>query len=62
MAAEARVDQEEVFGFWFGEFEEEDAGGEVVDVGETVVCECRGELVGYDLGGGVSVRRIRVQG
>lgn len=40
-----------MFGLWLGEFEEEDAGGEVVDVGETVVCECCGELVSYDLWG-----------
>ena len=35
MAAEAGVYQE-LFSFaWFGEFEEEDAAGEVIDVGDT---------------------------
>lgn len=40
-----------MLGLGFGEFEEEDAGGEVVDIGETVVGECCGELMSYDLRG-----------
>lgn len=59
MAAEAGIDEEEMFGGGFGEFEEENAGGEVVDVGETVVCYCGGELVGYDLPGCVSREKRR---
>lgn len=34
---------------WFGEFEQEDAGGKVVDVGEAEGDELGGEFVGDDL-------------
>lgn len=35
MGAKAGVDEELLFAAWFGAFEEEDAGGEVVDVRHT---------------------------
>ena len=40
---------------WFGEFEEEDAGGEVVDIGEAEGDEGGGEFVGDDLEEAVSM-------
>jgi hypothetical protein len=47
--AETGVDDELLAALGFGEFEEEDAGGEVVDVGEAEGNEGGGELVGDDL-------------
>lgn len=41
-----------MLGFGLGEFKKENARGEVVDVGETVVGDCCGQLVGDDLWGG----------
>jgi hypothetical protein len=51
VCAEAGVDDELLAVLWFGEFEEEDARGEIVDVGETQGDEGGGEFVGDDLGG-----------
>lgn len=53
MRAETGVDDELLAALGFGEFEEEDAGGEVVDVGEAEGDEGGGELVGDDLDGRV---------
>lgn len=49
MDAEAGVDDEEVFGVGEREFKEEDAGREVVDVGDAVADEGAAELGGDDL-------------
>lgn len=49
MRAETGVDHQLLAVFGFGEFEEEDARGEVVDVGEAEGDEGGGELVGDDL-------------
>jgi len=49
MASETRVDEELFAMVWFGELEEEDAGGEVVDVGQSQRDEAGGEFVGDDL-------------
>ena len=53
MGAEAGVDDELLAVLWFGELEEEDARGEVVDVCETQRDELGRELVGDDLDGRV---------
>jgi hypothetical protein len=47
--AETGVDDELFAALGFGEFEEEDAGGEVVDIGEAEGDEGCGEFVGDDL-------------
>ena len=49
VGAEAGVDDELLAVLWFGELEEEDARGEVVDVCETQRDELGRELVGDDL-------------
>lgn len=49
MGAEAGIDDELFAVLGFGELEEEDAGGEVVDIGEAEGDELGGELVGDDL-------------
>lgn len=51
MHAEAAVDHDEVLAVGLGELEEEDAGGKVVDVGDSVADEGAGELVRDDLAG-----------
>jgi hypothetical protein len=49
VAAEARVDDEEVLVAWFCELEKEDTAAQVIDVGKAVADKCGGEFVGYDL-------------
>lgn len=55
MAAEARVEENLVFGCRGGEFQEEDLGGEVVDLGEAEGEEGGGEFVGYYLDGMLAI-------
>ena len=59
--AETGVDDELFAALGFGELEEEDAGGEVVDVGEAEGDELRRELVGDDLEGYVVLKCVRVE-
>ena len=49
MTAEAGVEQELLSLAWFGEFEEEYAAGEIVDIGDTECRERIGEFFGNDL-------------
>ena len=56
MRAETGVDDELFAALGFGEFEEENARGEVVDVGEAEGDELGGELVGDDLESWMLVR------
>ena len=54
MAAEARLDQELLLVVGLGEFEEQDLGGEVVDVGQPQRDQASRQLVRDDLGHGRS--------
>ena len=48
MAAEAGVDYQLLSMIGFGELEQKDTGGEIVDVGQSQACQGVGELVRND--------------
>ena len=50
MAAEAAIDEKFLAFAWTSEFEEEDAAGEVIDIGEAKGYEGGGKFGGDDVG------------